>query len=932
MPKKFRRISLILALALIVSALFPGVNVQAATMSLSKTTIRLYVGGDSLTNYGKTYTLSVKNKNSAYSVSYKSSKTSVVTVGKTTGKITAKGAGKATITATVKSGTKTVKTLKATVYVYRHASSIALNASLAKTLKRGITVGTTKSGKIGYRKASGKTAWKSDATYITDTLRYKSSNTSVFKVDAKSGKITAVGEGDATLTIYAVDYSGKKKVTKLGEKKYPVKVVSKQEPKATATPAPKATSTPTPTPLQAATPEPTATSTPTPTPTPEWGKIVLADQTGISDFSLIRLTFSTEKDAKAVLDNPSLLQVTRTNSDGENAGVTQVYQSNVFKSIKATNDPCAIILGVYDNLYKGITYEYTYRKSSVKFTGVGNEVASVRTNPYLTVKPETEVEIPYTLYNKNGVDITQTSIDQTWQSTGDAPPLLALECLAEDNGNGYTISVEPDYKGKNPYKIKLYFYEGNKNVEATIKAIVGYDSKGDEIAYTDKIICSSTTITSSQSGFTYAIGEVGAPAASQAYSGGTLKISTEVNTTKQLFVKYSRSIGKYTTNYYIPEYGEYYLTSNGNDIVVVTKEGVLVPVAPGKTNIVIRDIVTGDAISYIPIEVTDASQIQGISISPLNDTIVMSKDSFTKRISVNAVDQFGKSMNIDNASYAVIQGRNDDFTIKFDSDYKGITVISKGTYNGEKFDDNRTFKIRFDFSSNGKSFSQTYTLVMRNTVDPGLSHYKMLLSSTGLNADLTSKTQITNATIQLQPLDPSGANYGSTVPINVVSSKSAISTTDNSFSILVTGPDGNVFTEGLSGSGSTTINFSCIIGNGDGTIRKIAPGVYTINIYRGDGTSYAPVAYNEVSVNKGEEISIEVKNGYHINSYEELKDIFYAYRGPVDVTSNLVSVVPVDPKVNGKEVEVKRVIIKEKTTKGIIVTDYPLDRTFILNQ
>ena len=68
MPKKFRRISLILALALIVSAIFPGVNVQAATMSLSKTTIRLYVGGDSLTNYGKTYTLSVKNKNSAYHI------------------------------------------------------------------------------------------------------------------------------------------------------------------------------------------------------------------------------------------------------------------------------------------------------------------------------------------------------------------------------------------------------------------------------------------------------------------------------------------------------------------------------------------------------------------------------------------------------------------------------------------------------------------------------------------------------------------------------------------------------------------------------------------------------------------------------------------------------------------------------------------------
>ena len=65
--KKFsKHFALLLALALVFTSIIPTVNAEAATMSLSKTTIRLYLGSDTTTNLKSTYTLSVKNKNSGY--------------------------------------------------------------------------------------------------------------------------------------------------------------------------------------------------------------------------------------------------------------------------------------------------------------------------------------------------------------------------------------------------------------------------------------------------------------------------------------------------------------------------------------------------------------------------------------------------------------------------------------------------------------------------------------------------------------------------------------------------------------------------------------------------------------------------------------------------------------------------------------------------
>ncbi len=340
--KKFsKHFALLLALALVFTSIIPTVNAEAATMSLSKTTIRLYLGSDTTTNLKSTYTLSVKNKNSAYKVTYKSSKTSVATVGASTGKITAKGVGTATITATVKNGTTTVKTLKATVKVYRHAAEIGVRSALAKVLKNGIEVGTVKSYHVGFRRATanGAVIWGTGTTKVTDKLRFKSSDTSVFTVTSTTGKITAKGEGTAVLTVYAVDYTGKNKVQSLSEKVYPVVVVAKKT----------ATATPTPTPVATATPTPTAAA----------GKIVSATQEGLSDLSVVKLTFATEDDAKAVIADKSLLKVERTKDN-----VTSTIQSNLYASITAVSgDAKSVYLKLYENAEEGTKFTYSYNGS-----------------------------------------------------------------------------------------------------------------------------------------------------------------------------------------------------------------------------------------------------------------------------------------------------------------------------------------------------------------------------------------------------------------------------------------------------------------------------------------------------------------------------------------------------------------------------------------
>ena len=169
-------------------------------------TMTLYIGGDVTEEYEESKYLTVSNR-TGFTMEFASKNKKIAKVGKSKGKVTAVGVGTTTITATFKNK-KTKETIvrECKVTVKRNAVDAGLTVNSKKKLLK-LTVGDSFQT-WGYRKDSdGKRVW-SGKKKITDTLRFTSSDKNVFTVDAKSGKVKAVGEGTATLTVWAVQTEG----------------------------------------------------------------------------------------------------------------------------------------------------------------------------------------------------------------------------------------------------------------------------------------------------------------------------------------------------------------------------------------------------------------------------------------------------------------------------------------------------------------------------------------------------------------------------------------------------------------------------------------------------------------------------------------------------------------------------------------------------
>lgn len=143
-------------------------------ISVSKSTI--YTGG----NTTKTSQVKLSGvAESAYTVSYKSSKPSVASVN-SKGKVTAKKKGSAKITATIKIGT-TTKTLSKTIKVKK---------AYLKFSKKKTSLKAKKSYKYKVKGYGIKAS----------SVRFKSSKSSVLKINKKTGKATAKKKGTAKIT------------------------------------------------------------------------------------------------------------------------------------------------------------------------------------------------------------------------------------------------------------------------------------------------------------------------------------------------------------------------------------------------------------------------------------------------------------------------------------------------------------------------------------------------------------------------------------------------------------------------------------------------------------------------------------------------------------------------------------------------------------
>lgn len=176
-----------------------GVSVTLPKVKVSKLTLnRTSV---SLTKKGQTYQLKATASPSnatTKSVTWKSSNTKVVTVN-SAGRLTAVGNGSATITATAKDGSKKKVTCKVTVKIPTvvKVSRVSLNKNDLALTSKG------QSYQLSASVAPSNAANKS--------VKWTSGNPKVATVNS-SGKVTAVANGNTTITATAADGSGKKDI------------------------------------------------------------------------------------------------------------------------------------------------------------------------------------------------------------------------------------------------------------------------------------------------------------------------------------------------------------------------------------------------------------------------------------------------------------------------------------------------------------------------------------------------------------------------------------------------------------------------------------------------------------------------------------------------------------------------------------------------
>lgn len=175
-----------------VSVTLPKVKVKK--LALNRTSV-------SLTKKGQTYQLKATASPSnatTKSVTWKSSNTRVVTVN-SAGRLTAVGNGSATITATAKDGSKKKVTCKVTVKIPTvvKVSRVSLNKNDLALTSKGQSYQLSAS--VAPSNASNK------------SVKWTSGNPKVATVSS-SGKVTAVANGNTTITATAADGSGKKDI------------------------------------------------------------------------------------------------------------------------------------------------------------------------------------------------------------------------------------------------------------------------------------------------------------------------------------------------------------------------------------------------------------------------------------------------------------------------------------------------------------------------------------------------------------------------------------------------------------------------------------------------------------------------------------------------------------------------------------------------
>ncbi|MDE7327540.1 MAG: Ig-like domain-containing protein [Lachnospiraceae bacterium] len=453
MKSIFKKIAFVLALAMVVT-MMPAKAASAASSKEPQMygTLKLYLGGDVTGSYeGQNYA-KVWNKGD-YTVAFASDNEDVATVN-SKGFVRAVSVGSANITATftAKDGSTVEKTCVVTVK--KNAVAAGIGAKNKAQLEEGIAVGSELQLTAVRKDADGNTARKGKVD-ITDGMRFESSDEKVFTVGATKGKLTAVGEGEATLYVWAVQSEGRDPET--GE--YPATTEKKEY-------------------------------------TVVVKSAMKAEQTAHNAF---QISFDTEETAKAavdetskyftsadaaVTDNENIIQVDHVlkNAVGEEIGKENVRIGSLGPS---ANNASVVNVTMFEEMEQESEYIVSYKGKQVRFTTTKNiavklTVAGGSSETLGEDTSKTNVVLRIFAAGTNGqdVDITDCRAYLGWRSS------VVLEELSNTIHTEYNFVTDPT----GPV---IYFYTKDPKIAVNVKAtFIDYfnpEKKGNELIATTTI-------------------------------------------------------------------------------------------------------------------------------------------------------------------------------------------------------------------------------------------------------------------------------------------------------------------------------------------------------------------------------------------------------------------------------------------------------------
>lgn len=328
MNKNFlKKLAFVLALAMVVTTMAPA---AAATVSAA-TGIEQKNGKafPSIYAAGKKFTVAMSQLNATSKVVWTSSDKSVATVGLTTGRVTTKTPGTTTIKATIKNKTtnavkttysRTLRVVERATALATDPTEVSLKVKETATIKASLTPSTS-----------------------TDVVEFYSTDKTVATVGKKSGVVTAVKDGEATIKVYAkatADTSTKSKLNQVAEVKVTV-----------------------------------------------GSRMASVTQTA---YNKVDVMFGV--DVKDVVKASDFTVV----KDETN----QVFA--VKTATVDSTDTKKVTLEVFGNMTDGKAYTVTFGDQKLSFTATDNKVASVEVSP-VAIAYNTETEIKAILKDANGI-------------------------------------------------------------------------------------------------------------------------------------------------------------------------------------------------------------------------------------------------------------------------------------------------------------------------------------------------------------------------------------------------------------------------------------------------------------------------------------------------------------------------------------------------